>query len=235
MSYKNGVLKQEADHLNILADEMNFAIDQRYGDFADVKALRKQYGDIKQAQDFLIGLNGTVVAGGRIPKLASRALGAGVGMALPIPLPGLKEYAGSEIAGRFHDVLTNPERLSAKVLGKLNKVDKTAFATNLVDKLKAAGVPMDKIGQILESMPELSGISAGIIMNKTGQGQEQPQSTSQGAEQQITDQSPQSGKYTPAQIGQRLKARHPELAEFSDEEIGQKMIAKHPELAEIAQ
>lgn len=184
-AYKNGVLKQEAEHLNILAGEVNDAVDRVYKNVADVKAIRKQYGDIKNAQDFLIDQNGKVVAGGRIPKLASRALGAAIGMAIPIPLPGVKEYVGSEIGGKAHDFLTNPERLSAKVLNKLSKGDKQSFVGNLRTKLLDAGVPMEKIARIIDSMPELSGVAAGIIMNN------QPETTQQGQPAQLGQQQDQ--------------------------------------------
>ena len=59
-------------------------------------------------EKLLIDINGKVVQGGRLPKLASRGLGALAGAAIPMPLPGLKEYVGSEIGGKIHDFITDP-------------------------------------------------------------------------------------------------------------------------------
>lgn len=175
-AYKNGMLKQEKEHLDIFADEINGSIDNAYKDSNAIKTLRKEYSNIKNAQDYLIGLNGQVVAGGRIPKMASKALGAAVGLALPIPVPGLKEIAGAEFGGKLHDFMTSPERLSAKALNKFSKGEKQALVSSLKSKLIDAGVPMEKIARIIDSMPELSGVAAGIMMNN------QPESTTQGTQ-----------------------------------------------------
>ena len=210
---------QNVEHWRELGRVFKEAIENRFKDRADVSGINKQIGRMIDQEKLLIDINGKVVQGGRLPKLASRGLGALAGAAIPLPLPGLKEYVGSEIGGKFHDFITDPSRLTGKAVKAFQEAG---------EKVKPGAIGQ-ALGKVSDKIPDFNvGAVAALGADSFGgspEAQSVPQETPQ----------PQTGKYTPAQIGQRMKAKHPELANFSDEEIGSRMIAKHPELAQLAQ
>ena len=208
---------QNVEHWRELGRVFKEAIENRFKDRADVSGINKQIGRMIDQEKLLIDINGKVVQGGRLPKLASRGLGALAGAAIPMPLPGLKEYVGSEIGGKIHDFITDPSRLTGKAVKAFQEAG---------EKVKPSAIGQ-ALGKVSDKIPDFNvGAVAALGADSFG-GSPEPQG-------EVAPQ-PQTGKYTPAQIGQRMKAKHPELANFSDEEIGSRMIAKHPELAEIAQ
>lgn len=150
-----------------LANVIKDSIENLYKGVDDVAALNKEYGRALEQIDFLTSLNGQVVQGGRLPKLASRALGAAAGMATPIPLPGVKEYVGSEIGGKLHDVMTDPARLTRKAIGAYQKASGTEVAsTSAIEpikqavsaKLQSMGLSPEKQKVIMDAMPELTDV-----------------------------------------------------------------------------
>lgn len=160
-------------HLKTLANVLKDSIETAYKSVEDVAALNKEYGRALEQIDFLTGLNGQVVQGGRLPKLASRALGAGIGMATPIPLPGVKEYVGSEIGGKIHDVMTDPARLTRKAIGAFQKASGTEAPSALApmmeaisDRLSTMGLPAAKRKIIMDALPDLTDVLM-MALNKT--------------------------------------------------------------------
>lgn len=208
---------QNVEHWRELGRVFKEAIENRFKDRADVSGINKQIGRMIDQEKLLIDINGKVVQGGRLPKLASRGLGALAGAAIPVPLPGLKEYVGSEIGGKIHDFITDPSRLTGKAVKAFQEAG---------EKVKPSAIGQ-ALGKVSDKIPDFNVGAVAALGTDSFGGNPEPQG-------EVTPQ-PQTGKYTPAQIGQRMKAKHPELANFSDEEIGSRMIAKHPELAQLAQ
>lgn len=210
-----GAIVSDADRAaEAIARAFRENIEKQYAGAGDVSKLNKELGRLAEINKFVKDYEGRIVKGGYLGRKLGGMAGVVASQAIPAP-PVIREMVGYKVGEKLSDFIDDPTRKMLKAAQKANPEQKAQGAVG-----KAVGGLMDKI-------PEYNVGAVATLGADSFGGSPEAQS--------VPQETPQTGKYTPAQIGQRMKAKHPELANFSDEEIGSRMIAKHPELAQIAQ